>query len=141
MDFEPSVTLHNGQKMPMLGLGTWQSPPNEVREAVKTAIDVGYRMFDTAYFYGNEAEVGQAVQQKIDKGKIKRDDIFITTKELESAVDQGLVRAIGLSNFNSVQTEYILEHARIKPANMQVQSLCRALPEHTALIPRLYLFV
>lgn len=47
---------------------------------VKDAIDTGYRHIDTAFFYGNEAEIGKAVRAKIDDGVIKREDIFITTK-------------------------------------------------------------
>lgn len=47
---------------------------------MKTAIDAGYRHIDTAYFYGNEHEVGRAVKEKINAGAVKRDEIFITTK-------------------------------------------------------------
>lgn len=51
-----------------------------MEEAVKYAIDVGYRHIDTASFYENEAEIGNAVREKIKDGTIKREDIFITTK-------------------------------------------------------------
>lgn len=47
---------------------------------MKDAIDVGYRHFDTAYVYENEAEVGKAIREKIEQGLIKREDIFVTTK-------------------------------------------------------------
>ena len=47
---------------------------------VKDAIDVGYRHIDTAYIYNSEVEVGFAVEEKISKGDIKREDVFITTK-------------------------------------------------------------
>lgn len=57
-----------------------QSTGNEITNAVKHAIDVGYRHIDTAYFYQNEADVGLAIRDKINEGVIKREDIFLTTK-------------------------------------------------------------
>lgn len=57
-----------------------QSKPGEVENAVKSAIDAGYRHLDCAWIYGNEAEVGAAIKSKIDDGTIKREDLFITSK-------------------------------------------------------------
>lgn len=57
-----------------------QSKPDEVRNAVCWAIEVGYRLIDTAHIYGNEEAIGEALAQSFKAGKIKRDDIFITTK-------------------------------------------------------------
>lgn len=51
-----------------------------MEQAVKDAINIGYRHIDTAWFYGNEAEIGRAVNEKIKDGTIRREDIFITTK-------------------------------------------------------------
>ena len=59
----------------------FQSPADTVTvDAVKAAIDVGYRHFDGAYIYNNERELGLAVADKIKEGVIKREEVFITTK-------------------------------------------------------------
>jgi len=74
------LTLATGRKMPIIGLGTWQSKPEEVKQAVLTAIDEGYRLIDTAYVYGNESVIGEALQEAFTANKVKREDMFITTK-------------------------------------------------------------
>ncbi|CAL7938562.1 unnamed protein product [Xylocopa violacea] len=78
----PTITLNNGEKIPVLGLGTWQAKdnPSVVEQAVRDAIDAGYRHFDCAFIYGNEKEIGKAVREKIAEGLVKREDLFITTK-------------------------------------------------------------
>lgn len=76
----PNLTFHNGQKMPVLGLGTYQSQAGDVERAVMEAISVGYRHIDTAFFYRNECEIGNAIRAKIKDGTVKREDLFITTK-------------------------------------------------------------
>jgi len=77
----PIKTLSNGVKVPQLGLGTWNSAPGEVYAAVKTAlVDGGYRHIDCAFVYQNQEEVGRAVNEVINDGALKREDIFITSK-------------------------------------------------------------
>lgn len=70
------VTLNNGVKMPILGYGVYQTPPEETKKCVLDALNTGYRSIDTAQAYGNEAGVGDAVSES----GIARDEIFITTK-------------------------------------------------------------
>jgi 2,5-diketo-D-gluconate reductase A len=72
----PSVTLNNGVEMPMLGFGVYQIPPEDTERAVATALEVGYRLIDTAASYGNEEAVGRAVRSS----GIPRDELFVTTK-------------------------------------------------------------
>ena len=72
-----TFTLSNGVTIPRIGFGTWQIPDGSATyDAVRTALDVGYRHIDTARAYGNEASVGRAVR---DSG-VPREEIFITTK-------------------------------------------------------------
>ncbi|RZB40430.1 Aldo ket red domain containing protein [Asbolus verrucosus] len=75
-----TLKLNNGHQIPIVGLGTYKSPPGDVQRAVKDAIDCGYRHIDCAWFYENEVEVGEGIHEKFSDGTIKRDDIFITSK-------------------------------------------------------------
>lgn len=70
------LTLNNGVMLPALGLGVFQTPPDETGDAVTAALDAGYRHIDTAAAYGNEREVGQAI---VASG-VDRSDVFIETK-------------------------------------------------------------
>jgi alcohol dehydrogenase (NADP+) len=74
------LTFKNSDKMPVLGLGTWKSAKGEVYEVVRKAIEIGYRHFDCASFYGNEAEIGNAISDAINQGEVKREDLWITSK-------------------------------------------------------------
>lgn len=82
----PKVTLSSGnaKSMPVLGLGTSAAPfpkPEVVIKAVLEAIEIGYRMFDTAALYGTEEALGEAISQALTLGLIRsRDELFITSK-------------------------------------------------------------
>jgi diketogulonate reductase-like aldo/keto reductase len=84
----PTVKLNDGNTMPQIGLGVWQAKDgDETRQAVRTAIDAGYRLIDTAMVYQNERSVGQGIN---DSG-IERSELFVTTKLWNS--DQGSATA------------------------------------------------
>ncbi|XP_067893158.1 aldo-keto reductase family 1 member A1-B [Heterodontus francisci] len=181
------VVLNTGQKMPLIGLGTWKSAPGEVKEAVQNALKAGYRHIDCAAVYNNEAEIGECLKEHVGADKmIRREELFVTSKlwntkhhpedvepscrksledlklsyldlylihwpyafqrgdvpfpknpdgtvqydyidyketwkALEGLVKKGLVKAIGLSNFNSRQIDDVISKATIKPAVLQVE--------------------
>src|SRR4051812_16464494 len=72
----PALKLNNGVEMPALGLGVFQTPPDETRDAVRAALEAGYRHVDTAAAYGNEREVGEAIAAS----GVDRSEVFIETK-------------------------------------------------------------
>lgn len=181
----PLIPFENGDAMPALGLGTWKSGPGEVGAAVETAVALGYRHFDCAPIYGNEAEIGEAFASVIAAGLVKREELWITSKlwnnrhlrqdvipglkqsladlrldylnlflihwpiavrpdvhfpekgadflapgeapleetwaAMEEALDLGLVRHIGVSNFSPPRLRRLLDHSRHQPEVNQVE--------------------
>jgi diketogulonate reductase-like aldo/keto reductase len=85
VDLTSSKQLNNGVTMPFVGLGVWQADQNETVEAVKWALEVGYRHIDTAKIYGNEAAVGQGIRES----GIPRKQVFVTTKLWNEDMHQG----------------------------------------------------
>lgn len=73
-------TYNNGDKIPMLGLGTWKSSTGDVYGAVSEAIKAGYRHIDCAFIYENEAEIGLAIKDAISDGIVTRKELWITSK-------------------------------------------------------------
>ncbi len=100
----PLVTLNNGVDMPILGFGVFQVPdPAECERSVRDAIDVGYRLLDTAASYGNEAAVGSAIRSH----GIERGELFITTKLwIEDASYEG-AKARFERSINKLQLDYL----------------------------------
>lgn len=100
----PTVTLNNGIEMPTLGFGVFQVPdPAECERSVRDAIDVGYRLLDTATSYGNEEAVGTAIRSH----GIDRSDLFVTTKLwIEDATYEGAKAAFERS-LNKLQLDYL----------------------------------
>lgn len=74
------LTFRNGDKLDILGLGTWKSKPGEVATAIRSAIKIGYRHFDCAFIYMNEKEIGQAFADAFADGDVKREEVWITSK-------------------------------------------------------------
>ena len=72
----PAIALNDGARIPQLGFGVFQIEPARTAKAVTAALEIGYRHIDTAYVYGNEADVGWAIRES----GIPRDQIFVTTK-------------------------------------------------------------
>ena len=97
------VTLTNGIKMPQLGYGVYQVSKEECTRCVLDALDVGYRLIDTAQSYFNEAEVGEAIAQS----PVKREDIFLTTKVWIEHYGYEEAKKSVLLSMEKLQTSYL----------------------------------
>lgn len=183
------LSFKNNDQMPVLGLGTWKAQPGEVYDAVRRAIKTGYRHIDCAPAYGNEKEIGQALDDAIRDGDVNRRELWITSKlpnthhrisdvkpalektlsdlkidyldlylihwpiasnpdnpkellsleevplhetwsALEKCLNLGLVRHIGVSNFNVEKLKEITDGAQVRPELNQVE-MHPFLPQHT----------
>ena len=114
----PTITLLDGTKHPAIGFGTYKvgfipssasssvgTVERTAEECVSDALDVGYRFLECAEFYGNEAEVGKAIQ----KSGIPREELFICSKVWTTTIEQGpdAVRAQCLKTLQDLQTDYV----------------------------------
>jgi len=130
----PLTRLNNGVEIPQLGFGVFQIPPDEVVEPVRSAIESGYRLIDTAAAYGNEEGVGKAIAE----AGVPREELFLTTKlwntdhghdEALRAFDtslgkiyaDGRARAIGVSNFTEPHLRRLLAESGVVPAVNQIE--------------------
>ena len=109
-----SLTLNNGVKIPILGFGTYEILPVETKKAVLATFKDGYRLIDTAQYYNNEREVGDAIRES----DLKREDVFITTKtmtdgyyETKAGLDESLAKS-GLEYFDLVLIHWPMGHDR-----------------------------
>ena len=127
--------LNNGIKMPMVGFGTFLNNGDECEKSVCQAIQAGYRLIDTAEAYGNEKEVGKGIQLS----GIDRKELFIVTKvnfksyentyhayrELENMYEEGLIRSIGISNYQESQYVDLIHFNKVVPVVNQLKITLR----------------
>ena len=108
------VTLNNGVTMPQLGFGTYQIKDKaECKRAVRSAVDVGYRLIDTAASYGNEEAVGRAVREC----GVAREDLFITTKLWISDASYEGARAAFQKSLDRLGLDYLDLYLIHQPLN------------------------
>lgn len=102
-----TIHFNNNDTMQAIGLGTWKATGNEVKRAVKDALDAGVRHIDTAAIYGNETEIGEALQEVFAKGEIARSDVFITSKLWNDAHTKESVRPALQESLRKLQLDYL----------------------------------
>ena len=117
----------HGAHIPQIGLGTMTLKEDVCVQAVKTALQVGYRHLDTAWFYGNEKEVGEGLRQS----GVKRDDVFLTTKVRETHLAPDKFRQSldeSLANLKLPYVDLLLIHWNNKdiPFSVSIPALCKA---------------
>ena len=79
MTDQPAITV-DGNRIPLLGFGTWMLEPDDARRMVAEALRIGYRHIDTAWIYRNEAAVGDGIRDAIEAGHVARESLWLTTK-------------------------------------------------------------
>ncbi|MBR8830366.1 MAG: Aldo/keto reductase [Chroococcopsis gigantea SAG 12.99] len=99
--------LANGDKIPALGLGTWKSEKGKVAQAVKEALQIGYRHIDCAPIYGNEMEIGQSLKEALDSGSVKREELWVTSKLWNNAHESQSVLPALQKTIDDLQIDYL----------------------------------
>lgn len=95
--------LASGQEVPVVGLGTWELTGSTCTKAVKMALDIGYRHIDTAYIYGNQAEISRAIRE----GPVDRSDLFITSKVWKNSLTRDRVLSQTEEILRQLGTDYV----------------------------------
>lgn len=101
------VTLNNGVKMPLVGFGVFEIPKEETARCVYDALEVGYRLIDTAQAYYNEEQVGDGIEQAMQNLGIKREDIFLTTKVWVTEFGYEKTKASVEESLKKLRTDYL----------------------------------
>jgi diketogulonate reductase-like aldo/keto reductase len=103
----PYHTLKDGNRIPMVGLGTWKAEKGQVRTAVHAALRAGYRHIDCASVYANEDEVGDALHFAIRRGHIPREELFICSKVWNNEHGTRKVREACLKSLKALKLDYL----------------------------------
>ena len=98
-----TITLNNDIEIPVLGLGVYQLHGKECERCVSEAVEIGYRLFDTAQMYGNEKSLGNALKYC----GVPRNELFITTKLYSPSKGYALAQSAIEESLDSLQTDYI----------------------------------
>ncbi|MEQ9307539.1 MAG: aldo/keto reductase, partial [Marinoscillum sp.] len=101
------IIFSNNDRLPLLGLGTWKSNPGEVYDAVRTAINAGYRHIDCAAVYGNEAEIGNAFADAFSAGDVRREELWVTSKLWNTAHKENQVKPALEKTLQDLQLDYL----------------------------------
>lgn len=104
---QPYLRLNDLNCIPLLGLGTWNAQGKELKDSIKVAISWGYRHIDTAANYKNEHLVGEAIRECIEKGIVKREELFVTTKLWNNSHERLSVPAALAKSLEALQLNYV----------------------------------
>jgi 2,5-diketo-D-gluconate reductase A len=99
----PQIQLNDGNRIPQLGFGVFQIPPEETVEAVTSALEAGYRHIDTAEMYGNEREVGEAIR----RSGLDRSEVFVTSKLNNSLHEPDVARRAFETSLEALGFDYV----------------------------------
>ncbi len=102
-----TLKFANNDTMHAIGLGTWKAKGKEVKNAVKEALYAGYRHIDTAAVYGNEKDIGEALQEVFAEGKINREEVWITSKLWNDSHQKAYVRPALEKTLADLQLDYL----------------------------------
>lgn len=100
------ITLKNGVEMPLLGFGVFRLKEERI-SCIRTAVETGYRLFDTAAACQDEQEVGNALRQAVEDGLVKREELFLTAKLSLQDVGEGRTEAAFEETLKKLQTDYV----------------------------------